>query len=115
MYSLCEMNRLPNRRCSDGTHLDGWHGNVHILQRLIKGIDRSTFSDTRDFLFIHSVASISRKSCLVTIGPLSIHGNVGASFWWWDAFPLTNQLGLGKRCWNLETSSAVVEFPLPYL
>ena len=27
----------------------------------------------------------------------------------------TNQLGLGKRHWNLETSSAVVEFPPPYL
>ena len=26
----------------------------------------------------------------------------------------TNQLGLGKRHWNLETSSAVVEFPPPY-
>ena len=25
-----------------------------------------------------------------------------------------NQLGLGKRHWNLETSSAVVEFPPPY-
>ena len=27
----------------------------------------------------------------------------------------TNQLGLGKRHWNLETSSAVVEFPPLYL
>ena len=26
----------------------------------------------------------------------------------------TNQLGLGKKHWNLETSSAVVEFPPPY-
>ena len=26
----------------------------------------------------------------------------------------TNQLGLGKRHWNLETTSAVVEFPPPY-
>ena len=26
----------------------------------------------------------------------------------------TNQFGLGKRHWNLETSSAVVEFPPPY-
>ena len=24
-----------------------------------------------------------------------------------DVFPHSNQLGLGKRCWNLETSSAV--------
>ena len=30
----------------------------------------------------------------------SIHGNVGASFWWWDALPHTNQ-GLWKRRWNL--------------
>ena len=27
----------------------------------------------------------------------------------------TNRLGLGKRHWNLETSSAVVEFLPPYL
>ena len=27
---------------------------------------------------------------------------------------LTKQFGLGKRHWNLETSSAVVEFPSPY-
>ena len=26
----------------------------------------------------------------------------------------TIQLGIGKRHWNLETSSAVVEFPPPY-
>ena len=45
---------------------------------------------------------------------MSIHGKVGASLWWRDALPHTNQLGLGKRCWNLETSSAVVEFPPPY-
>ena len=37
---------------------------------------------------------------------------IGASFWWRDALP--HQLGLGKRHWNLETSSAVVEFPPPY-
>ena len=33
---------------------------------------------------------------------LSIPGKVGASFWWRDALPHTNQLGLGKRRWNLE-------------
>ena len=54
-----------------------------------------------------------RKSHLVVIKQLS--GNVGARFfWWWDALPHTNQLGLGKRCWNLETSSAVAEFYSPY-
>ena len=41
---------------------------------------------------------------------MSIHGNVGARFWWRNALSLTNQLGLRKRRWNLETSSAVVEF-----
>ena len=39
---------------------------------------------------------------------------VGVSFWWRDALPHTTQLGLGKRRWNLETSSTVVEFPPPY-
>ena len=71
-----------------------------------------TLSNTWDFSFSHSNASISRKSCLVTIRKLSIHGNIGASFWWRDALPHTNQLGLEKRRWNLETSSAVVEFLL---
>ena len=55
-----------------------------------------------DFPFSHSDASISRKSRLVTIRQLSIPGKVGASFWWRDALPHTNQLGLGKRRWNLE-------------
>ena len=43
---------------------------------------------------------------------------IGASFWWRDTLPRTNQLGFGKRRWNMETSSlssAVVEFPPPYL
>ena len=39
---------------------------------------------------------------------------IGASFRWRDALPHTNQLGLGMRHWNLETSSVVVEFPPPY-
>ena len=40
-----------------------------------------------------------RKSCLVTIRQLSIHGNVGTSFLWSDILPDQNQLGLGKRHW----------------
>ena len=40
--------------------------------------------------------------------------DIGASFWWRNALPHFNQLGLGKRHWNLETSSAVVEYPPPY-
>ena len=43
---------------------------------------------------------------------LFIHGNFGTSFWWPDVFPDINQLGLGKKCWNLVTSSAEVEFCL---
>ena len=35
-----------------------------------------------DLSFSHSDASISRKSHLVTIRQLAIHGNVGTSFWW---------------------------------
>ena len=35
---------------------------------------------------------------------------IGVSFWWWDALPHANQLGSEKRRWNLETSSAAVEF-----
>ena len=31
-----------------------------------------------------------------------------------SAWPVSTSHGLGKRCWNLETSSAVVEFPPPY-
>ena len=41
-------------------------------------------------------------SHLVTIRQLSIPGKVGASFWWGDALPHTNQLGFEKRRWNLE-------------
>ena len=40
-----------------------------------------------------------RKSCLVTIRQLSIHGNVGTSFLWSDVLPDQNQLGLGKTHW----------------
>ena len=32
--------------------------------------------------------------------------------WWLDVLPDVNQLGLGKRCWNLAASSANVEFRL---
>ena len=48
--------------------------------------------------------SISRISCLVTIRQLSIHGNVGTRFWGPDVLPDVNQLGLGKRRFNLATS-----------
>ena len=46
---------------------------------------------------------------------LSIPGNIETRFWWPDVLPDINQLGLGKRRWNLfylATSSAVVEFCL---
>ena len=63
--------------------------NVHFLPRSIKGMDscfptasdrQPTVSNTRDFLFSHSNASISSKSRLVTIRQLSIHGNVRSKF-----------------------------------
>ena len=38
--------------------------------------------------------------------------NVGTSLWWQDVLPDVNQLGLGKRRWNLVTSSVEVEFHL---
>ena len=62
--------------------------------------------------FSDSAASISRKSRLVTVRQLSIRGNVGTSFWWLDVFPDASQIGLGKRNWNLATSSKAVSFHL---
>ena len=50
---------------------------VHFLPRLIKGMD-SCFPTT---LGRHFDASISRKSHLVTIRPLSIPGKVGVRIW----------------------------------
>ena len=43
---------------------------------------------------------------------LSIHGNVRTCFWWPDVLSDVNQLDLGKRHWNLATSSAEIEFRL---
>ena len=43
-----------------------------------------------------SAASILRKSCLVTTRQLSIHGNVGASFWWSDT-PTSSDKGRNQR------------------
>ena len=72
-----------------------------LFQDSIKGMDgcfptasrrQPTFSDTRDFSFSHSDASISRTSHSVSIRQLvvyPIHGNVGAHFWWQDALPHT--------------------------
>ena len=92
-------------------HYHNHHHHQHFLPSLIKCTDgcfstawsrQRTFSDSRDFSYSHSHsdASISRIFRLVTIRQLSIHGNVGASFWWRGVLPHTNQLGLGKRCWN---------------
>ena len=39
----------------------------------------------------------NQKFCLVTIRQLSIHENVGMSFWWSDVFP--DQLGSWNRAW----------------
>ena len=53
-----------------------------------------------------------QKISSVTIRQLSIHGNVGTSFWWLDVPPEANQLGIGKRCRILANSSVAVEFRL---
>ena len=39
---------------------------------------------------------------------------IGASFFGWDARP-HQPVEIRERHWNLDTSSAVVEFPPPYL
>ena len=65
--------------------------NNYILPRRIKGMD-GCFPNN-----------------LVTI---VYHGNVGMSFWCSDVLPDANQLGLGKRRWNLATSPAEIEFRL---
>ena len=72
------------------------HFNVHVLPRIIKSIDGCfpTAKGTKPIF-----------SDLVTIRQLSIHGNVGMSFWWPDVLPGVNQLGLRKRRWNLATFS----------
>ena len=41
--------------------------------------------------------------------------DIGASFWWLLPFVASTSCGLGKRRWNLKTSSAVVEFLPPYI
>jgi len=62
-----------------------------------------------DLWFSHSDASVSRKSHLVTISKAAVYP-------WecWSKFlvagcPSSHQLGLGKRRWNLETYSAILE------
>ena len=109
--------------CMHLTHYHHHQINVHFLPRSIKGmdgcfptasgsVDKQPLATFWGLSFSHTDASVSRKSRLVTILKSSVYipGNVGASF---AGFPHTNQLGLGKRRWNLETSSAVVEFPPP--
>ena len=83
--------------------------------RLLHNSERWTpFRDTRNFSFSHSElvrdASISRKSRSVTIRQFSIHGNVGASFWWrQDVLP--NGIREDRETWKplqrLRTVSAV--------
>ena len=41
---------------------------------------------------------------------LSIHVNVGTSFWWPDVLPVINKLGLVKGCRNRATKSVEAEF-----
>ena len=87
--------------------------NVHFLPRLIKGMDgcfltaygsQPTSSNTSilRFLVSHNDISISRKSCLVTIRQLSNDHP-------WECW--NSQLELGKRRWNLATSSGLSSLP----
>ena len=72
------------------------------------------FSDTRDFSF--SDASISRKSCLVAIRQLSIHGNVGSEILVVGCSSSHQPAGIREEmleCGKL-FSGTVVEFPSPY-
>ena len=41
----------------------------------------------------------------IAISQLSTHG---ASFWWWDAFPRNNQLGLWRRPWNFHPHTLIM-------
>ena len=61
--------------------------------------ERLKYSEKKKFTSIATYCSNNSSSS--SSSDSSIHGNVGASFWWRDALPHTNQLGLGKRCWNL--------------
>ena len=67
---------------------------------------RPTFSDFshQPFEIWVAIRQLSRQP--------SIHGNVGTSFWWPDDLPDVNQIGLGKRCWNVASYSAEIEFRL---
>ena len=70
-------------------------------------VDNQTFGDTSQ----DSTRPLEEK--IIAISQLSTHGH-------WGEFlvagcPSTpNSLDKGKRHWNLETFSAVVEFPPPY-
>ena len=73
------------------------HGSDGCFPTAIKVDDRS-LGDTFILGFLPLVTiPFSRKSRLITIGQLSIHGNNGSSFWGPDVLPDVNQLGLGKR------------------
>ena len=76
---------------------------------------QSTLTTYWDLLFSHSDACISRKSCLVGISKAAVYSwGCWSEFLVANTLPHTNKLGLGKRRWNLETSSAVFEFSVPY-
>ena len=60
-------------------------------------VDNQTSGDTLQDL----TRSLAEKSPSASHPPMGI----GASFWWRDALPHQPVIGLGKRHWNLETSS----------
>ena len=73
------------------------------VQTAILFILFSTSCHNQDRRTGHSDASISRKSCWVSIRQLSIHGNVGTSFWWPDVFPCCIPISAGKASNNNNT------------
>ena len=102
--------KMPERLVSPPGHLRVNQGYGWLLPNSTADNQPLVTLSLRDFLFIYSDAFISRKSCLVTIRQLSIHGIVGTSFWWPDVLPGINLLELEKRLWNLAASSVEVDF-----
>ena len=80
-------------------------------------VDNQPLATFWDLPFSHSDASISRKSCLVTIlGSCLSLGKLEQDFWKRDALPHSSQLGLGRRRWNLEDlfSGSWISASVPY-
>ena len=68
-----------------------------------------------DILVIVTFLFWENRFCHHIKGSCLSLGALEQVFLWLDAFPHIDQLGLGKRRWNLGTSSVVVEFPLLFM